>query len=918
MALLLPHERPHRRGPRRRARADGRARPTIGIVGSVKQSVIHRYRFPPRSTRSRWAATSGDPATGGSPGTVVAIDDGGGHDRPQAGPRQARSPTRRSLVPYDHVETDASCRRACCASASGSAEHGDRRGRRLPLPRGICSFADLRAPDRRPARRSSRLTGEAVSRPRFASATTLDDELPADPGPARLGQDVHRRPDDPGPGRGREEGRRHREQPQGHRQPPRRGRSRRRRRRASRSGSASGPTSAGDRTCRAAVPFESNGAALDALAGRRGRRRRRHGLALVARGDRRLGRRPRRGRGRPDVARQHGGGLAGRAGASSCSATRSSSTSRSRAPTRPGAERSALAHLLGRRSRPCRRSGACSSTAPGASTRTSARTRRRCSTRASSTLRPGNERQALAGDRAARRHRDRASSPCEHDGQRHRLARGGERDRGARRRAARRRSARWTDRDGATTPLTLDDVLVVAAVQRPGRARSRDRLPGARVGTVDKFQGQEAPVSIYSMASSPPRTRRAAWSSSTASTGSTSPRRARGASPCSSRARSSSVSAAGRRARCASRTRSAACWRRRVLETASPARQRRNATPGGGPVRESRTPTTPTSSATSVAELIARRLDEHDPWRLALVQRHLVWDEVRMAHLLDSLLAGYPIGSLLVCRVRQEAHVLRETGRHARRREGPGRDLAAPRRPAARERPDRPVHRPRPLRALLPRHDPPAGSRGGRHTPAGRAPSPRLHRVALGRRRRDGAAREPGALHRARAPPGVGGAAERSRRSSIRPARSRPTRRAAIAILNDIDPGVRGRAGRHASSGPRRTAPRGSCGPGQSRRSRSSTSPWTARPTSSRSSRASTSLACGSTARTSSSPRSRPSGRMPRSTSTGSPSASPLLNRMTALRLLARLASRARSREDLLPLRVDRLNGPEGPLARRR
>jgi Protein of unknown function DUF262. len=65
---------------------------------------------------------------------------------------------------------------------------------------------------------------------------------------------------------------------------------------------------------------------------------------------------------------------------------------------------------------------------------------------------------------------------------------------------------------------------------------------------------------------------------------------------------------------------------------------------------------------TSVADLIARRLDEHDPWRLALVQRHLVWDEVRMSHLLDSLLAGYPIGSLLVCRVRQEAHVLRESG----------------------------------------------------------------------------------------------------------------------------------------------------------------------------------------------------------------------------------------------------------------
>ena len=66
--------------------------------------------------------------------------------------------------------------------------------------------------------------------------------------------------------------------------------------------------------------------------------------------------------------------------------------------------------------------------------------------------------------------------------------------------------------------------------------------------------------------------------------------------------------------------------------------------------------------ATSIADLIGRRLDEHDPWRLALVQRHLVWDEVRMAHLLDSLIAGYPIGSLLVCRVRQAGHVLRESG----------------------------------------------------------------------------------------------------------------------------------------------------------------------------------------------------------------------------------------------------------------
>ena len=58
----------------------------------------------------------------------------------------------------------------------------------------------------------------------------------------------------------------------------------------------------------------------------------------------------------------------------------------------------------------------------------------------------------------------------------------------------------------------------------------------------------------------------------------------------------------------------------------------------------------------SVSDLIRQRLDPDDPWELALVQRHLVWDEVRMARLLDSLLAGYPIGSLLVCRVQQGGH----------------------------------------------------------------------------------------------------------------------------------------------------------------------------------------------------------------------------------------------------------------------
>lgn len=60
----------------------------------------------------------------------------------------------------------------------------------------------------------------------------------------------------------------------------------------------------------------------------------------------------------------------------------------------------------------------------------------------------------------------------------------------------------WTDRRGATRPLEVEDVLVVAPYNAHV-ARLRTALPdGLRVGTVDKFQGQQAPVVVFSMASS--------------------------------------------------------------------------------------------------------------------------------------------------------------------------------------------------------------------------------------------------------------------------------------------------------------------------------------------------------------------------------------------------------------------------------
>jgi predicted RecB family nuclease len=64
--------------------------------------------------------------------------------------------------------------------------------------------------------------------------------------------------------------------------------------------------------------------------------------------------------------------------------------------------------------------------------------------------------------------------------------------------------ARWIDPDGASHPITWDDLLIVAPYNAQVGAIRR-RLPeGARVGTVDKFQGQEAPISLYSMTTSSP------------------------------------------------------------------------------------------------------------------------------------------------------------------------------------------------------------------------------------------------------------------------------------------------------------------------------------------------------------------------------------------------------------------------------
>ena len=59
----------------------------------------------------------------------------------------------------------------------------------------------------------------------------------------------------------------------------------------------------------------------------------------------------------------------------------------------------------------------------------------------------------------------------------------------------------YTDAMGTVHALGASDVLVITPYNAQVRA-IRAALPDFRIGTVDKFQGQEAPIAIYSMATS--------------------------------------------------------------------------------------------------------------------------------------------------------------------------------------------------------------------------------------------------------------------------------------------------------------------------------------------------------------------------------------------------------------------------------
>jgi uncharacterized protein len=63
-------------------------------------------------------------------------------------------------------------------------------------------------------------------------------------------------------------------------------------------------------------------------------------------------------------------------------------------------------------------------------------------------------------------------------------------------------ASNWIDKQGSTRPMQMTDIIVVAPYNAQVNAL-RSALPSeVRVGTVDKFQGQEAPVCLVSMTAS--------------------------------------------------------------------------------------------------------------------------------------------------------------------------------------------------------------------------------------------------------------------------------------------------------------------------------------------------------------------------------------------------------------------------------
>ena len=511
MVGLPPPDGPDARAARRRGRPDRPARAGRAVDDEAKGKQIWRYRFPEQDYDL---------------GRGEVYDPANKQARPNDSPFTGRSArSSRSTRRCRHPRPEARRRRAApaCRRAARLGPHEGPPGR-ADRPRDVGRRQRHPGVRDRSARRATSCSGcrhgrvsgstnrcAAEARPSSTAArrlvVTLDHSTLADPGPAGFRQDLHRGADDLLAPRRGEAGRaspatshkvignllkavlvaagRRR-----HRRPRRPARRRRPgpRRPAGRAGQG-----------RDGCPRATRRRSGEPGGG--------HVLAVGVLEDDRGGRRPVRRRGRPDLARQRHRHRP---------RDRQPRPARRPATARPAAQghasarcrRSALAHILGD-----------AATMPPTRGLFLERTWRLHPDLCAFTSEvfyddrlepePHLEVQRLisAGsflDGTGPRRLDVATS-----GRRQRVPGRGRRRRG-RRPVARRGRRRVDQREGHSPGGRLGRRPDRRAVQRPGRRDPGDgSREEARVGTVDKFQGQEAPISIYSMTTSTPGARAA-------------------------------------------------------------------------------------------------------------------------------------------------------------------------------------------------------------------------------------------------------------------------------------------------------------------------------------------------------------------------------------------------------------------------
>jgi len=466
----------------------------VGVVDQVKRSRIHRYRFPPQEHAIQVGRDVRDPATRGSPGSVVAIDEAACTIDLSRGTASA-APHPTSLVPFDYVATDP-LRESLLRIGEWVAAHGIEADGPYRTARDLL----LRLPPRAGQRADEALAHahEDVSSAAVRLALALDETylpIQGPPGAGKTYSGAHMILALVAAGRrvgvvanshrvignlldmvATEAARLHVLVRIGQR-----------------------TEQNGEWTCRAAVPYTTNGRALAALHA---------GTVDVVGGTAWTWSRDEFARSVDVLVVDEAGQIALANAVAVSPAARNlillGDPQQLDQPLKgshpPGAERSALAHLLdGAPTMPPGHGLFLDHTwrlHPDICRYTS-------EVFYEGRLDPqaGNERQHLAGA-APLAGTGTRYVPVEHTGNQNGSPE--EADRIAELISALvAGGSSWTDRDGEHRPLALADVLIVAAYNAQVGEIKR-RLPGARVGTVDKFQGQEAPVSIYSMASSTP------------------------------------------------------------------------------------------------------------------------------------------------------------------------------------------------------------------------------------------------------------------------------------------------------------------------------------------------------------------------------------------------------------------------------